>query len=340
MTNSAFLLQSSIILSTHAFATWIYKYSTNKRSKKKAEVPRLCHWISLLSRSCMLIRFFSKVEKLSSRMLAVWSFPSIALLVSARFLFKLLRTPCSFPSFLFSSKETNTFSMVCIVSTVLLWSDWIPWTSSLAWCSYENPPSSTPLEVETACRAALFWRTRRRDLANSSGPAMFSQQMAEDGGSQKRWEQFTGFSGVSVTKGLSAGKLWSRCRRDDPDPHSQSSRSGSPDSCSGRKGGGGPAALAPTSPSRREQHRQSTAQLTAPWSISKPTKKTPAKKKRCVSWGSPLLPEVVGKNDSLSWLQPVTCDVSHGFLQQSQEKALSMWVFAVIRGKRASRKVK
>lgn len=38
---------------------------------------------------------------------------------------------------------------------------------------------------------------------------MFSQQMSEDGGNQKRWVQLTGFPGVSVTKGLSAGKLCS-----------------------------------------------------------------------------------------------------------------------------------
>lgn len=45
----------------------------------------------------------------------------------------LTRTPCSFPSFLFSSRETNTFSMVCIVSTTLWWSERMLWTSSLAW---------------------------------------------------------------------------------------------------------------------------------------------------------------------------------------------------------------
>ncbi|KAG7237783.1 hypothetical protein INR49_031796 [Caranx melampygus] len=137
----------------------------------------------------------------------------------------------------------------------------------------ESPPSSTPLEVDTACRAALFCRTSRRDLANSSGPAMFSQQIAEDGGNQKRWVQLTGFPGVSAMNGLSAGKLLSRCRRDDPEPHSQSSRSGPTDTCSGGKVGrraAGPALSAEKQTSNmRQQDRQSTALLTAPWSISK-----------------------------------------------------------------------
>lgn len=181
----------------------------------------------------------------------------------------LMRTPCSFPSFLFSSRETNTFSMVCIVSTTLWWSERIPWTSSVAWWLYEIPPSSTPLVVDTARRAALFCRTSRRDLANSSGPAMFSQQIAVDGGNQKRWVQLTGVPGVSVTKGLSPGKLWSRCRRDDPEPHSQSSRS-SPDCSSVGNIGMVPAVPAGKwTPNRRQQDRQSQALLTAPWSISK-----------------------------------------------------------------------
>lgn len=101
---------------------------------------------------------------------------------------------------------------------------------------------------------------------------MFSQQIAEDGGNQKRWVQLTGFSGVSATKGLSAGKLLSRCSRDDPEPHSQSSRSGSPDTCSGGKVGRRAAGPAPSvekqTSNMRQQDRQSTALLTAPWSIS------------------------------------------------------------------------
>lgn len=161
--------------------------------------------------------------------------------------------------------------MVCIVSTTLLWSKRMPCTSSMACLLKEIPPCSTPLEVETDCRAALFCSTSRRVLANSSGPTMFSQQTAEDGGNQKRWLQLTSFPGVSVTMGLSAGKLWSRCRRDDPEPHSQSSRT-SPDCCSEGNAETPPAGPAPfagkRTPNRRQQDRQSQALLSAPWRIS------------------------------------------------------------------------
>lgn len=104
---------------------------------------------------------------------------------------------------------------------------------------------------------------------------MFSQQIGDDGGSQKRCVQLTGFSEDSVVKGLSAGKLWSRCRRDDPEPHSQSSKSDSPDPCSGGKLGGGlagpPSSAGEQIPNRRQKDRQSQALLTVPWSISKLT---------------------------------------------------------------------
>lgn len=101
---------------------------------------------------------------------------------------------------------------------------------------------------------------------------MFSQQTGGDGGNQKRCVQLTCFSGDSVTKGLSPGKLWSKCRRD-PEPHSQSSGSALPDAYSEEKvgrGAAGPESSAEEQMTgRKQQDKQSQALLAVRQSISK-----------------------------------------------------------------------